>query len=128
MEFDFDRYIAAFNANDEDHLDEFFTEDLVVEGPDRTITGRAEWLGLLKFLHNGVNERLEPIMVLQQGDKVMVETYAYFTSQTDRPDFMQGPLLAGQPMKMRFFAAYWLRGHQIARLDIAWWPFGLREA
>jgi len=127
MKFDFDRYIAAFNANEDDKLDEFFTEDVVVEGPDRTIKGRDQWLGLLKMLHTGVTEKLEPRLVLQQGDDLLIETDALFTSPIDKPDFMHGPLVAGKPMRMRFFASYKLRGHQIAVLTLAWWPYGLRQ-
>jgi hypothetical protein len=54
----------------------------------------------------------------------MAEVEVIFTAVTDRADFMFGPLKAGETIRMRFFAAYWLRGGQIVRLHLAFWPPG----
>jgi hypothetical protein len=48
--------------------------------------------------------------------------HKHFTASADRADFFFGPIKAGIPLKIRFFAAYWLRGAQIARLHVAFWP------
>jgi hypothetical protein len=74
MEFDFDRYIEDFNKNDDESMvPKYYTPDLVVEGPDRALHGRQEWLDGLKFVHNGVEERLQPVLVVREGDKLMAE-------------------------------------------------------
>jgi hypothetical protein len=128
MEFDFDRYIEDFNVNDDEStVPKYFTEDLVLEGPDRTLRGRHEWLGLLKFAHAGVSERLHPIMVVREGDNLMAEVNAVFTASVDRPDFPFAPLKAGQPMTMKFFASYRLRGHQIAHFTLGCWFPSMRS-
>jgi len=121
MDFDFERYIADFNGNDDESMvAKHFTQDVVIEGPDgTTLNGRQQWLGMLKFAHAGVSEKLQPLMVLRDGDKLMAEVNAVFTAAVDRPDFPVVPLKAGQSVTVQFFASYRLRGHQIAHLTLA---------
>jgi len=128
MEFDFNRYVEVFNQNDEDLLGKlFFTEDIVCDGPDRTFNGLEEWLGMLKFSHIGLHERLVPLFVVREGDKIMAVVNVEFTATADRPDFHFGPLKLGDSLKMRFFASYQLRGDKISYMSLAWWPPGLRS-
>jgi hypothetical protein len=128
MGFDFNRYLEVFNKNDDELLTrEYFTEDVIIDGPDRTLHGRQAWLDLLKFNHRGVRETLHPITVVREADNMMLEANALFTPSIDRPDFLLAPLKAGQPLKMRFFASYRIRGNQIAHLTLGWWPPGLRS-
>jgi hypothetical protein len=43
MAFDFDRYVDDFNTNDDESMvPKYYTDDLIVEGPDRTLRGRAQ--------------------------------------------------------------------------------------
>jgi hypothetical protein len=121
MDFDFERYIADFNGNeDESMVPKYFTEDVVIEGPDgNTLHGLQQWLGMLRFVHIGVREKLQPILVLREDDKLLAELDAVFTASVDRPDFPVVPLKSGQSVTVRFFASYRLRGHQIARLTLA---------
>jgi hypothetical protein len=127
MEFDFDRYIEDFNINDDESMvPEYFTPDVVVEGPDRVLHGRQAWLDVLKFVHIGVRETLQPVLVVREGDKLMAEVRVVFTPSFDRPDFPFGPLTAGQPLAMRFFASYRLRGHQVSHLTLCFWLPGAR--
>jgi hypothetical protein len=128
MEFDFNRYIEDFNVNDDEStIPKYYTPDVVVEGPDRTLNGRQEWLDGLKFVHNGVRERLQPVLVVRDGDKLMAEVNVVFTPSVDRPDFPFGPLTAGQALTMKFFASYRLRGHQIAHLTLGCWLPNMRS-
>jgi hypothetical protein len=123
MEFDLARYFEDFNRNDDAAtVHKHFTADVVVEGPDRVLYGREAWLGMLKRMHAGVREELRPLLTVREGEKLMAELEAVFTASADRADFFFGPLKAGIPLKIRFFAAYWLRGAQIARLHLAFWP------
>jgi hypothetical protein len=122
MDFDFNRYFEDFNRNDDEAtVLKYFTEDMVLEGPDRTMHGRQEWLNMLKFAHAGVKENLQPVMFLRDGDKAMAEVNAVFTPSIDRPDFPFAPLKAGQPLTMKYFASYRLRGNKIAHLTLACW-------
>lgn len=127
-EFDFNSYIEDFNVNDDEAtVPKYYTPDVIVEGPDRTLNGRQEWLDGLKFIHAGVRERLQPVLVVREGDKLMAEVNVQFTPSVDRPDFPFGPLTAGQPLTMKFFASYRLRGHQIFHLTLGCWLPGLRS-
>jgi hypothetical protein len=125
MEFDLARYFEDFNRNDDAAtVQKYYTLDVVVEGPDRSVQGREAWLAMLSFVHAGVKEELRPLLTVREGDKLMAELEVVFTPSIDRADFPFGPLKAGVTLKMRFFAAYRLRGGQIARLHLAFWPPG----
>jgi SnoaL-like domain len=128
MEFDFNRYIEDFNRNDDEAtVPKYFTEDMILEGPDRTMHGRQAWLDILKFAHAGVKEKLQPVMVVREGNKMMAEVNALFTPSIDRPDFPFVALKAGQPITMKYFASYRLRGHQIEHLTLACWLPSMRS-
>jgi ketosteroid isomerase-like protein len=123
MTFDIHKYLEAFNSGDDEAaINEYFTEDAIVEGPDRTMHGREVWLKTLQFLHDGIRERLTLLVVAREGDTILAELDAEFTASKDSPDFLQGPLKAGESMTVRFFASYRLRDEKIARLALAWWP------
>jgi SnoaL-like domain len=123
MTFDLARYFEDFNGNDDAAtVRKHFTEDVVVQGPDRVLNGREAWLGMLQLMHAGVREELRPLLTVREGDTLMAEVEAIFTASAGRADFFFGPLKPGIPLKIRFFAAYWLRGDQIARLHLAFWP------
>lgn len=122
-EFDFDRYLEAFNSGQEDaSLGHFFTEDLIVESPFGVLQGRDAWIGALEGVHDGVRERLTPRLVVRDGDDMMAELDGEFTASADKPDFMHGPLRRGETLRVRFFAVYRFRDQQITRLALAWWP------
>lgn len=126
MAFDFHQYIADFNAacgiDEEAMVNRWFTEDLVLEGPDRVLHGRQHWTGLLTFAHDGVTERLELLRTVREGDRLMAELDGQLLFAKDRPDHPMGPARAGQEIRTRFVASYDLRGDRIARLLLAWWP------
>jgi ketosteroid isomerase-like protein len=123
MAFDLQAYVDAFNSGDDAAcVNAFYTEDTVIEGPDRTMHGRQEWIDMLQFVHQGISERLTPLAYAQDGDVLLSEMQVEFTATRDCPDFMHGPLRQGEKMTGRFFASYKLRGDQISRLALAWWP------
>jgi len=123
MTFNMQAYVEAFNAGDDEvAVNTYYTEDAIIEGPDGVMNGRHEWLKTLQFVHQGIREKLNPVLVVREGDNIMAEVDATFTATIDRPDFMQGPLKAGEAMTVRFFASYRLRDEKIARLALAWWP------
>lgn len=123
MAFDLEKYAADFSAgSDEAVVHAYFTEDVIIDGPDQTMHGREAWLTMLQYVHTGIRETLSPIAFAQNGDVLMSEMQVEFTATEDRLDFMHGPLRKGETMTMRFFASYRLRGDQIARLALAWWP------
>ena len=123
MTFNMQDYVNAFNTGDDAAaVNDYYTEDAIVEGPDRVMHGRHEWLKTLQFVHQGIREKLKPVLVVREGDVIMAEVDAEFTATQDKPDFLQGPLKAGESMTVRFFASYRLRDEKIARLALAWWP------
>jgi hypothetical protein len=127
MAFDIHVYVADFNKGDDAAcVAHYYTEDTVIEGPDRTMHGREEWTAMLQFVHQGIRERLTPLAYAQSGDVLLAEMQVEFTATEDCPNFLYGPLKQGETMTSRFFASYKLRGDQISRLALAWWAATLK--
>jgi ketosteroid isomerase-like protein len=123
MTFNFSQYLKAFNGADEAaFIRQFYTEDLVVEGPPGIIKGHQAWLDALTFVHDRVHEMLHPVTVMQDGDTVLAEIRGVFTATADRPDFPYGPLKKGESVTVKMLAKYEIRGSQIARITLASWP------
>jgi limonene-1,2-epoxide hydrolase len=121
---DYERYIEDFNRNDERAMVErWFTEDLVVEVPGQVIRGREDWVAFLEHSHaGGVQETLQPVDVVQDGDRILAEVDIAFVTPDGRPDFPLGPLPPGETVTFKFFAVYHLRDDRIARLKLGFWP------
>ncbi len=123
MTFDFHRYTTAFNDTDEESfVREFYTEDVIVDGPQGVIQGAEQWVGALKFIHVSIEERLYPITVMQEGATIMAFMDSEFTAKADRPDFPFGPIKKGETAKLKVLARYELRDNRIAHLTLATWP------
>jgi len=123
MTFDFPRYLQAFNGADETaFVRKFYTEDLVVEGPPGVIRGQQEWLKALTFVHDRVEEKLDPVTVMQHGEIILAEIRGVFTATADRSDFPYGPLKKGESVTVKMLAKYEVRGSQVARITLASWP------
>lgn len=121
---DYAAYIEDFNRNDERAtVERWFTDDLVVEVPGRVIRGHADWIAFLEASHaGGVRETLQPVEVLQDGDRVLAEVDITFVAEAGRADFPLAPLEPGRPATFKFFAVYHLRDGLIARLKLGFWP------
>jgi hypothetical protein len=121
---DYAAYIEDFNRNDERAtVERWFAEDLVVEVSGQIIRGQEDWIAFLEASHaGGVRETLQPVDVLQDGDRVMAEVDITFVADAGRADFPLAPLEPGQPATVKFFAVYHLRDGLIARLKLAFWP------
>jgi ketosteroid isomerase-like protein len=125
MTFDLKHYLQAFNGADEAaFIREYYTEDLVVEGPPGVIKGQQEWLNALKFIHDRIEERLYPVTVMQEGDTILAEIKGVFTATADRADFPYGPLKKGESVTVKMLAKYRVRGGKVAQITLASWPAG----
>ena len=63
------RFVDAFNRNDEDLCDEFYTEDaLVLLAARRPLQGREEIKAAMKHYAGAKLTRLDPIVVSGNGD------------------------------------------------------------
>jgi SnoaL-like domain len=121
--FDFTHYLQAFEGADEAaFVKEFYTEDIFVEGPPGVITGHQAWLNALTSIHDRMEERLYPVMVMQDGNTILAEIRGVFTATADRPDFPYGPLKKGESVTVKMLARYEIRGNKISHITLASWP------
>jgi len=125
---DYEAYIASYNDHDDAAtLNRFFAEDVIVDGPDGRHLGRDAFLRVLSFIHDDVDEDLLPQLILRDGNHMMVETDAVFTAKRDRPEFPFKPLVAGEVLKMKFFAVYHLRDGKVAHFKLSCWLPAMRS-
>jgi hypothetical protein len=121
---DFTSYVEDFNTNDEErYTQRWFTDDVVVEIPGGVLRGHAEWIEFMENIRaGGVRETMEPITVVQEGDRAMAEIHLSFVSPDGNPDFPFGPLSPGKPTTWKCFGVYHLQDGKIARLKFGMWP------
>ncbi|WP_162321101.1 nuclear transport factor 2 family protein [Nesterenkonia haasae] len=120
--FDYDEYVEAFNRGDDDALvDGFFAEDVFFAGNSMTLQGREELRAFLHNAHNGVRETLRHQAIAREDNELAVEVDMDFHATDDRPDFVFGPLRAGEHMTVKFFCFYQLSGDKISSLKTATW-------
>jgi ketosteroid isomerase-like protein len=121
----FSDYMTAFNRGDDRALiREFWTEDCVMQSAGRTLTGHAEMIGFLDWAHDGVREIMRPQVVVEDGEWIFAEIDMDFHALTDKPDYVFGPLKAGQSVTVKFFVQYRTRGGKVAQLKSMTWPPG----
>ena len=120
---DFNRYVEVFNSGDDDSLtDDWFTDDVVYIGGNRTIEGKEAWRDFLKFAHDGVREIFRPQSLFQKEEGFFCEIDMDFHAIKPRPDFPLGPLFPGDMMTVKFFVIYKVRDGKFCRLKAATWP------
>ena len=119
----FTDYMDAFNRYDDAALlRDFWTDDCVMQSGGRVLTGHAEMMGFLNWAHDGIIETMRPKVVMEQGDKIFAEIDMDFTATRDQPDYVFGPLKAGEFLTVRFFCLYTIRDGKVARLEASTWP------
>jgi hypothetical protein len=123
--FDYARYVALFNAGEDERLvDEFWRDDCEMLTAERQVKGRDGLKAFLAWAHDGVRETLHPVAVARDGDTVLAEVDIAFTATRDHPDFALGALKAGERFVIKFFAVYELEDERIRRLKTMRWPIG----
>ncbi len=117
MAFDYARYVVDFNTNEDANLvSRYFCEDAVWYSVGGERHGHDAIKSALALLHDGVQERMRPQVILQSETNVMAEVDMDFRATADRPDFPLGPMHAGDVITVKVLASYALRGDRISRL------------
>jgi ketosteroid isomerase-like protein len=119
----FSDYMAAFNRYDDAALlRDFWTEDCVMQSGGRLMRGHQEMIEFLNWAHDGILETMRPKVVMQEGDLIFAEIDMDFTATRDMPDYVFGPLKAGESHTVKFFVQYRTRDGKVAHLKAMTWP------
>ena len=114
-------YIADYNSGDTTRIFRYFEADLIFENFGFHRRGAAAFAFLLG-LHEVITYRMEPIIILVDGDAIAMEADGYVTAKRDLPDLPIGAMSSGQSVKQRMFAFYTTAGSRIKHVRIAGWP------
>ncbi|MFC1903250.1 nuclear transport factor 2 family protein [Chloroflexota bacterium] len=124
---DFYKYNEIFNTGDDKAAMEFWVDDLVVtQGTGTDVfplaTNKAEFIKFLAAAHDGVREIMRVQTLVQNENNIFVEMDMDFVALKDKPDFVFGPLKAGEFLTVKMFLLYTLRGDKFASMKLATWP------
>lgn len=124
ISFDFYKYVETFNTGDDQAALEFWVDDLVVtQGDTKDVfplaTNKAEFIKFLAAAHDGVREIMRVQTLMQNESNIFVEFDMDFVALKDKPDFVFGPLKAGEFLTVKMFLLYTLRGDKFASMKVA---------
>lgn len=117
----FRAYSAAFSAGDFDRFPAFYTDDVVLHLTSSVgdIHGKQ---GIVDFYRPMFTRVRETVTVerLEAGDeRIVLDAVSRFTAQEDAPDFVVGPLKAGEWYDVPVRVEYALRGGLICDIHVS---------
>jgi len=118
---EFVRYIDDYNSLDADRLFRHYDPNLTFASFGVSRVG-SDAFGFLKGLHENVADKLTPLNILVDGDRIAMEADDAITALRDLPDLPAGALKNGQQVVVRMFAFYETKGPLITRIRVAGWP------
>ena len=118
---EFQRYIDDYNSLDAARLFRHYHPDLVFASFGVSRVG-SEAFGFLKGLHEVVADKLTPLNILVEGNRIAMEADDTITALRDLPDLPAGALKSGQQVVVRMFAFYETKGPLITQVRVAGWP------
>jgi ketosteroid isomerase-like protein len=115
----FRAYTAAFSNADFERFPRFYTEDVLLElGSVPPISGRQGIIDFYRPMFQRVREQLTLNSVRATDSTIELDAVTRFTALQDFPDFVVGPLRAGDHIEGRVLVSYELRGGLIARISV----------
>jgi hypothetical protein len=115
----FRAYTAAFSNADFDRFPRFYTEDVLLElGSVAPISGRQGIIDFYRPLFQRVREQLTLNSVRATDTTIELDAVTRFTAIQDSPDFVVGPLRAGDYIEGRVLVSYELREGLISRISV----------
>jgi hypothetical protein len=113
-------YTAAFSAGEHERYSAFYTDDVRLElGSMPPMVGPRAIVDFYRPMFKRVRETLTVHKLLADDESIFVDTTSRFTAIADAPDFVVGPLKAGECIDVRVFVYYTLRNGLISNIKIA---------
>jgi ketosteroid isomerase-like protein len=115
----FRAYTAAFSSADFERFPRFYTQDVLLElGSVAPIRGRQGIVDFYRPMFQRVREHLTINTVRATDSAIELDAITRFTAIQDAPDFVIGPLCAGEYIEGRVLVSYELRAGLIARISV----------
>lgn len=116
----FAAYIDAFNRDDYRAFGDYYAEDvvLVIAGL-QTLQGRQAIFDYYRRVKAQTRRTIDIIQSFSDGDGLAAELQSEFLALDDAPDFLTGPLRAGDRIRIHTFVLYELSGGRYSRIRSA---------
>ena len=115
----FRAYCSAFGNADFERFPTFYTEDVRLElGSVPPIIGRQGIIEFYRPMFQRISEKLVINDVQATDDRIELDAITRFTALQDAPDFVVGPLKAGEFIEGRVLVSYRLRDGLIEHIGV----------
>jgi len=116
----FAAYIDAFNRDDYAAFGDYYADDvvLIVAGV-RELRGRQAIFDFYKGVKAQTRRTIEIVQMFTDGSGLAAELQSEFLALEDAPDFLAGPLRAGDRMRINTFVLYELSAGRYSRIRSA---------
>jgi predicted acyl esterase len=105
-EADFRDYIAAFNRDDFDGFARYYADDVIFEGRGRHFRSRDEVVAFYRMVKRRMRETITIRDVIADEHAIAAEIETELQALKDWPDFVTGPVVAGQRIRTVNFVWY----------------------
>jgi len=116
----FAAYIDAFNRDDYAAFGDYYAEDviLVIAGKQE-LRGRQAIFDYYRRVKAQTRRTIDIVQSFHDSDGLAAELQSEFLAFADAPDFLAGPLRAGDRMRINTFVLYELSGGRYSRIRSA---------
>lgn len=113
-------YVSRFNEDDFEGFGAYYADDVEFNIGDRyRIVGRENVVEFYREVADRVDETLTVRDVLVDGDRIAAEVETEFHALEDCPDFVAGPMEAGETIEIESFVHYWVEDDVFATIKSA---------
>jgi SnoaL-like domain len=112
-------YIDCFNRNDFPGFTRYYTEDVVLELPKKTLRGPQAIADFYKVVKARIRETLQINQIIADDEGLAAEVATEFYALEDWPDFIVGPIRKGESINIVSFVHYVIRDGKFAHIKSA---------
>lgn len=111
-------YYRIFNSGDHEALVDFYADDIVFEYQNTILEGRKALLDHFAGLQQGFTEKMRPLSILVDGNRIAAEVEDTFTAKVDLPDFLGQSLKQGESVTAKYGCFYDTRNQKISHIRL----------
>lgn len=116
----FHAYTVAFSEGLVPQYSSYYTDDVELYLPSTPpLLGKQAIVDFYSGMRNSVQESLEVRSIDFSDTAISAQVYSIFTAIADAPDFVVGPLKAGQALRVPVRVDYTLQDGLIRRIDVS---------
>lgn len=108
-----ERYYQTYNRADPQALAAFYHPEVRLLSAQGEMLGRESVLSTYSYIIERFEDRMTPLSMTAEGDRVAVEIRDEFTARAEVPDFLGRSFAAGERFTLNLCGIYQLDGEQI---------------